>query len=99
MKTKMFKNKIVAFSVLVFSLVFGFTLSNTASAATDPGLGAVASFSIMAQTAITGTGTISGDVGLNSTGVGITALTAGMVGGTIYSSDGVAPGTAILNPN
>ena len=70
----------------------------TTFAATDPGLSAAETFSIIAQTAITGTGTISGNVGLNSTGAGITALTAAMVGGTIYSTDGVAPGLAILAP-
>jgi len=67
-------------------------------AASDPGLSAATTFSIIAQTAITGTGTISGDVGLNSTGAGITALTAAMVGGTIYSTDGIAPSTTNLVP-
>lgn len=82
--------------VLVASL---FATPTTIYAATDPGLGAAGTFSIVAQTAITGTGTISGDVGINSTGAGITALTAGDVGGTIYSTDGVAPGLAILDPD
>lgn len=79
-------------------MVIGLTGPIAASAATDPGLGAAASFSVLAQTDITGIATISGDVGLNSTGAGITALTAGNVGGTIYSTDGVAPSTAILSP-
>ncbi len=70
----------------------------TTSAATDPNLNAAATFSIIGQTQITGTGTISGDVGMNSTGAGITALTSAMVGGTIYSTDGVAPSASILNP-
>jgi len=88
-------------SVVILSLVliFGITGSTPTFAATDPGLGAATTFSIIAQTAITGTGTISGNVGLNSTGAGITALTGVMVGGTIYSSDGLAPSTATLDPN
>ena len=83
--------------ILSLALIFSITGPTTTFAATDPGLGAAATFSIVAQTAITGTGTISGDVGLNSTGAGITALTDAMVGGTIYSTDGVAPSTAILD--
>ncbi|PIT90410.1 MAG: hypothetical protein COU22_02295, partial [Candidatus Komeilibacteria bacterium CG10_big_fil_rev_8_21_14_0_10_41_13] len=89
----------IAIVILSVALILGVTGPTITFAATDPGLGAAATFSIVAQTEITGTGTISGDVGLNSTGAGITALTAAMVGGTIYSTDGVAPGTAILNPD
>lgn len=84
--------------MLSFAFILGIVGLTAVFAATDPGLGDAESFSIIAQTAITGTGTISGDVGLNSTGAGITALTAGDVGGTIYSTDGVAPSTAILDP-
>jgi type VI secretion system secreted protein VgrG len=84
--------------VLGFAFVFGLAGPATTLAATDPSLGAAATFSIVAQTAITGVGTISGNVGLNSTGAGITALTSAMVSGTIYSTDGIAPGLAILNP-
>lgn len=67
-----------------------------ALAATDPGLGAAATFSVLAQTAITGTATISGDVGLNSTGAGITALTTTNVAGTIYATNSVVPSEGIL---
>lgn len=84
--------------ILNIALILGIAGPTTTFAATDPGLGATATFSIVAQTAITGTGTISGNVGLNSTGAGITALTGAMVGGTIYSTDGVAPGLTILAP-
>src|SRR3990167_5705296 len=84
-------------TILGIALLFGVAAPTTTHAATDPGLGAAESFSVIAQTAITGTGTISGDVGLNSTGAGITDLTDAMVGGTIYSTDGVAPSTAILS--
>lgn len=92
--------KINKVSIVILSIAFilGMTGPTTTFAATDPGLGAAATFSIVAQTAITGTGTISRDVGLNSTGAGITALTDAMVGGTIYSTDGISPGLAILNP-
>jgi len=89
----------IAIVILSVALILGVTGPTITFAATDPGLGAAATFSIVAQTEITGTGTISGDVGLNSTGAGITALTAAMVSGTIYSTDGVAPSTAILNPD
>jgi len=69
--------------IVVLALVPGITGRPIAFAATDPGLGAAVPFSIIAQTAITGTGTVSGEVGLNSTGAGISALTAAMVGGAI----------------
>ncbi|KKR22395.1 MAG: hypothetical protein UU40_C0015G0026 [Candidatus Uhrbacteria bacterium GW2011_GWD2_41_121] len=84
--------------MLSLVLLLGITWTTVTFSATDPGLGVASTFSIIAQTAITGTGTISGDVGLNSTGAGITALTDSVVGGTIYSTDGVAPGLEILNP-
>ena len=84
--------------ILSIALILGIAGPTATFAATDPGLSAATTFSIIAQTAITGTGTISGDVGINSTGAGITALTAGNVSGTIYSTDGVAPGLAILAP-
>lgn len=69
------------------------------AAATLPVLGAASSFSILSQTAITGTATISGDVGMNSTGANITALTSANVAGTIYATDLVAPSEGILDPN
>lgn len=62
--------------------------------ATDPGLGAAATFSVIAQTGITGIATTTGNVGINSTGAGITAITTANVGGTIYSTNGVAPSVA-----
>ncbi|PIZ85825.1 hypothetical protein COX94_02015 [Candidatus Nomurabacteria bacterium CG_4_10_14_0_2_um_filter_33_9] len=92
------KIKKVLTIILSIAFILGITGPAPTFAATDPVLGATATFSIIAQTAITGTGTISGDVGLNSTGAGITGLTGAMVSGTIYSTDGVAPGLAILNP-
>jgi hypothetical protein len=85
-------------AILSLTLVLSIAGPNTTFAATDPGLGAAATFSVIAQTAITGTGTISGNVGLNSTGVGITALTSGNVSGIIYSTDGLSPSAAILSP-
>lgn len=94
---KINKNSIV--TVLAVSLVLGLTGPMAALAATDPGLGAAATFSVLAQTAITGISTISGNVGLNSIGAGITGLTAVNVAGTIYSTDGLAPSAAILPPS
>lgn len=91
------KNNKVSTIILSIAVILGIAGSTATFAATDPGLGAAANFSIIAQTAITGTSTISGDVGINSTGAGITALTDGNVDGTIYSTDGVAPGLAILD--
>jgi len=88
-------------SVCAFCCVVG---PLTTFAAIDPGLGAVASFSILSQTTITGRSTISGNVGNNATGAGITALTTPDVAGTIYSSDGVATlgspsaNTIVINP-
>lgn len=85
------------FTVAMFATAFVVGLAGPAAvfaAATDPGLGAAASFSVIAQTGITGVATISGDVGINSTGAGITAITAANVGGSIYSTDGVAPSVA-----
>lgn len=90
MKTVMKKFGIISMAILAVAFVLISAKPNTAQAATDPGLGAAADFSVLAQTAITGTGTISDDVGINSTGAGISALTAVMVAGTIYSSDGVS---------
>jgi len=77
--------------VLVVVFVFGLIGSTTVLAATSPSLGAAGTFSVLAQTGITGTvTTITGDVENNGTGAAITALTTAMVGGTIYSSDAVA---------
>jgi len=87
------KNLTVIVSAISLALVLAGPI--TASAATDPGLSTGSkSFSVMAQTSITGTANISGNVGINSTGAGITALTAGNVGGIIYSTDGIAPSVA-----
>lgn len=66
-------------------------------------MGAAASFSILGQTLITGvapTSGISGDVEINGPGADITALTAAMVDGTMFSSDagttgGGSPTTAL----
>ena len=99
---KINKSRIV--TLLSLSFVFGLIGPFNVLAATNPSLGAAASFSVLAQTGITGTGTISGDVGNNGTGAAITALTTAMVGGTIYSSNGFATTgappatTTVINP-
>lgn len=98
MNKKMFNKNLIVF-MLVFALVFSFTSSNTAHAATNPSLGAAESFSILAQTAITGISTITGDVGMNRVSSWISALTtANVTPGTIYATDAVpvAPGEAVL---
>jgi len=89
-------------NVLIITLGFAFLLSlvNPApvlAAATLPPLGAAASFSVLAQTLITGTSAISGDVGLNSSGAGITALTTSNVAGTIYATNMAGPSEGILS--
>lgn len=69
-------------------------------AATDPGLGAASSYSIIAQTAITNvpTSTISGNVGLNNAGTFYAGLTSLEVGGTIYDTNGTGPSEGLLPP-
>lgn len=86
MYTKTFKK--ISGIVTTFSLLIGLVGPMTAFAATNPSLGAAATFSILAQTGITGTGTISGNVENNGIAAAITGLTTAMVGGTIYSSNG-----------
>lgn len=75
-----------------------FDVSASPLAATAPNLGTAASFSVLAQTAITDTGTsvMSGDVGMNNTCASVTGLLPAQVGGTLFSTDGVLPCEAIL---
>ena len=91
-----------------FIFVFSFvgilgTLAPTARAATFPPLGAAASFSVLANTAITSvpTSVISGDVGLNAAGTNYAGLTSAEVAGTIYDTAGTGPdgAAAIISPN
>ncbi|MFZ2072622.1 MAG: ice-binding family protein, partial [Minisyncoccia bacterium] len=84
--------------VFAITFMFGVVGLTNVQAATNPSLGAAGSFSILAQTAITGISTISGDVGMNNNGASISALLPANVVGTIYSTDGGAPSTAIINP-
>ncbi|MCX6753662.1 MAG: ice-binding family protein [Candidatus Nomurabacteria bacterium] len=93
---KKFKFNKVSVVVLVFVFMFGMSPSITAYAATAPNLGAAESFSVLAQTLITGISTISGDVGMNTSGAGVTALTTGNVAGSIYATDLVAPSEGLL---
>jgi LPXTG-site transpeptidase (sortase) family protein len=88
-------------SMSVISVTF-FTVGPTiVSAATDPGLGAASTFSVLSQTAITSvpTSSVSGDVGMNNFSSNISGLTATEVAGTIYATDAVpvAPGEAVLS--
>ncbi len=76
---------------LATTSVIGFVGPFAASAATNPSLGAAETFSVLAQTGITGTtgaGAISGNVENNGIAAAITGLTTAMVGGAITSSDG-----------
>lgn len=86
MYTKTFKK--ISGIVTTLSLLVGLVGPMTASAATNPSLGAAETFSILAQSGITGTtgaGAISGNVENNSIAAQITALTDAMVNGIIYS--------------
>ena len=94
---KKFKFNKVSAVVLVFVFMFGMSPSIPLYAATAPNLGAAESFSVLAQTLITGISTISGDVGMNASGAGVTALTTGNVTGTIYATDLVAPSEGLLS--
>lgn len=86
-KKSMKKINKISMVILSIALMLGIVGTTTVFAATDPDLGAAATFSIVAQTGITGTGTISGNVENNGIGAAITGLTTAMVSGTIYSSD------------
>lgn len=95
------KLKVLTISTtLIFALMWA-TLTVGVSArplaATDPGLGSAASFSVLAQTTITDvpTSVISGNVGLNNAGTNYSGLTIGEVGGTIYDTNGTGPGGAL----
>jgi hypothetical protein len=76
-------------------------LVQQASAATID-LGTSADFAILSGTGVTDAGAASaiiGNVGVSpTTGASITGLTAGQVGGTIYSVDGFGPAGSINNP-
>lgn len=75
----------------VLAVAFLLGLSGlVAHAATSPGLGTAASFSILAGTEITNvpTSVITGNVGLSpAAGSNYTGLTAAQVTGTIYAVD------------
>ncbi len=96
-------NKILAVALAVAFLLGLSGLAPVQAAATLPDLGAAASFSILANTAITNspTSVISGDVGLNAAGTNYAGLTTGEVAGTIYDTNGTGPdgATAILAPS
>ncbi|MCX6739696.1 MAG: ice-binding family protein [Candidatus Parcubacteria bacterium] len=95
------KNPIVALLV-IFVLLLGIGVIGPMTAqavGTLPPLGAVATYSVLAQTAITDAGgsSITGDVGMNASGASITGLTgAQVIPGNIYSNPLVAPATILL---
>jgi len=90
-------------AVFTIALALSLTGPIVVFAATDPGLGAAASFSIIGQTAITNvpTSVISGSVGLNAAGTNYAGLNTSEVAGTIYDTNGTGPdgATAILPAN
>jgi hypothetical protein len=78
-------------TILVSALLIlaAFTIAvNDVSAATSPSLGAAGSYSVLAGSTVTNTGTtiVSGDLGV-SPGSAITGFPPGIVGGTIHSGD------------
>lgn len=83
MLMKLFTSRLSFIGISIFALL----AAPMAHAAVKPSLGAAESYSILAQTGITGTGTISGNVENNGIGAAITGLTTVMVVGTIYSSN------------
>jgi hypothetical protein len=87
---------LVATAVVPLSGVFA-----ARPAATSPVLGAAASFSVLAGTAVTNvpTSAIGGDVGLSpAAGSNYAGLTAAEVLGTIYAVDATGPAGSVNNP-
>lgn len=72
------KNLIVV--VLAIALVFGFTGSNVAHAATSPILDASSTYSVIGGQTVTGTGTTTGSVGVSP----LTNIDGGITGGTHF---------------
>ncbi len=89
--------KAVGLAFFVF-VALGFVGSMSAQAATTPALGTAASFSVIGQTSITDVtpSVISGDVGINGSGAGITGLGTAEVAGIIYATDLAYPSEALL---
>ena len=88
-------------TILVSALLIlaAFTIAvNDVSAATSPSLGAAGSYSILAGSTVTNTGTttVSGDLGV-SPGSSITGFPPGIVGGTIHSGDAHAANAQLAN--
>lgn len=88
--------------LLIVLMQFIFISPSKTLAATDPGLGAATSFSVLGNTAVTNvpTSVIGGDVGLNAAGSNYSGLTSLEVAGTIYDANGTGPdgAAAILPP-
>lgn len=84
-----------SFSLLVIFAILGSILPNAAHAATSPSLGSAATYSILAGSQVTNTGTttISGDVGI-SPGIGspphFTGFGTVTLGGSIHDADAAA---------
>jgi type VI secretion system secreted protein VgrG len=81
---KKFNKKGIIVTILVFSFVFGFSMSSVAYAATSPTLVGSLNYSILGATTVTNTGatTTVGEVGV-SAGTAITGFPPGIAGGII----------------
>ncbi len=83
------------------AILFAIMAAPVAHAATSPGLGTAASFSVLGKTLISDVpvSTISGDVGLDNAGTNYSGLTSPEVAGTIYDTNGTGPdGSTGNNP-
>ena len=88
--------------ILILSLLFTSAIIGVKGISPDPvHLGSAASFSVLAGSAITNTGStvIYGDIGLSpTTGAAITGFPPGTVSGTIYTVDIFGPAGSVSNP-
>ena len=95
---KKFLNKNSIATTLTLFCAFGLVGPIVAHAATDPGLGAAASFSALGATSVTNTGitTLTGDIGV-SPGTSITNGGTLTVGGATHNNNPVPKYPRMLN--
>jgi hypothetical protein len=92
----------IRFALLLVLMALVVLKAAPAYAATSPGLGAAASFAVLAGTAVTNvpTSVITGDVGLSpAAGSNYSGLTAAEVSGSIYAVDNSGPGGSLNYPS
>lgn len=94
------KNKIVIVTVLVFSLVLGFTLLTTVQAATTPSLGTASTYGVLSSTytnTVPGT-TITGDVGFTTPPAVVPTISGTThTADSAYNGAGIDQGTALAS--